>query len=233
MDVFYSFGPTAIGMIAAVSIATYCWNRFRGASKAILIWFAFALVFSQFAFFPEIETSELDGLIRFMAFGTLAFGPAAVLIFMMLKVSRFKSAMARIPTQALLMTQSYRIGGVFLILAFVYGDLPAEIGLASGVMDVTVAVTAVALAFVIQTSKVVPYRLVVSWALLSLLDFGWATIIKFATFFGLIELSTPASMLGNPPLSIISLFALPLGIFVSVYIAMRALRELEHSRQPQ
>ena len=98
-------------------------------------------------------------------------------------------------------------------------------------MDITVAVSAVALAFMLRRNTFVSPRVVIAWALFSLLDFSWATIVKFASFFGALELSTSASMLGNPPLSIISLFALPLGIFVSVYVVMRARQELNLNKQ--
>lgn len=226
MDFLYTFGPTAIGIIASLSIAAYCWKRVRAASLTVIAWFAVSLGVSQFAFFPESQASELEALIRFTIFGTFAFGPAAVLIFMSLKITKFKSALEKIPTSVLVLTQGYRIGGVFLILAFLRGDLPAEIGLVSGFMDVTVAITAVALVFMMRRNKSVSPRLVIAWAVFSLADFGWATIVKFATFFGVLELSTTSSMLGNPPLAIISLFALPLGIFVSVSVALRAQKEL-------
>jgi len=214
MDFFYAYGPIVIGMFAALTIAAYCWNKVPVASLAILTWFAVSAVVSQFTFFPESKTSNLEALIRFSTFGALTFGPAAVLIFMVLKVRSFQSAMKKISTSALVLTQSYRIGGVFLILAFLRGDLPFEIGLVSGVMDVTVAISAVALSFQIKTNKAVSPRLLITWATFSLVD--------FATFFGVIELSTPTSMLGNPPLAIISLFALPFGTFVSVYVIIRS-----------
>lgn len=222
MDFFYAYGPIVIGMFAALTIAAYCWNKVPVASLAILTWFAVSAVVSQFTFFPESKTSNLEALIRFSTFGALTFGPAAVLIFMVLKVRSFQSAMKKISTSALVLTQSYRIGGVFLILAFLRGDLPFEIGLVSGIMDVTVAISAVALSFQIKTNKAVSPRLLITWATFSLVDFSWATAIKFATFFGVIELSTPTSMLGNPPLAIISLFALPFGTFVSVYVIIRS-----------
>jgi uncharacterized membrane-anchored protein len=226
MEFFYTFGPMVVGMFAAASIAIYCWKRVRVASLIILIWFAVSVIVSQFSFFPESTSSELEGLIRFVAFGSLAFGPAAVLIYLALRVKRFNSALEKIPTSAFVLTQSYRIGGVFLILAFLRGDLPAEIGLVSGVMDVTVAATAVALAFGLKKNKAISPRLIIVWATFSLLDFSWATIVKFLTFFGPLELSTSASMLGNPPLAIISLFALPLGIFVSVFVIIRSKEDL-------
>jgi len=89
VDFLYTFGPTAIGIIVAVSIAAYCWKRVRAASLTVIAWFAVSLGVSQFAFFSESQASELEALIRFTIFGTFAFGPAAVLIFMSLKITKF------------------------------------------------------------------------------------------------------------------------------------------------
>lgn len=222
MDLIYVLGPTVIGLIAAISISVYCWSRFRAASVAILIWFAISVVVGQFAFYPDDSYSELEGLMRFTAFGTLAFGPAAVLIFMALKVESFKSALSNIPTSALVLTQAYRIGGIFLIIAYFSGDLPAEVGLVSGVMDVTIAITSVLLANHLRKDEGRSRTVVIAWGILSLIDFAWATIFKSAAFFELLQISPVPLALGNPPLLIISLFALPLGIFISFYLILRA-----------
>lgn len=221
MDFLYNYGPALVGLIAAISIAAHCWNRFRTASVTILIWFSVALVIGQFVFFPEGNENQIDLLIRFLVFGTLAFGPAALLILFSLRSEKFKSRLEKISTSDLVLTQTYRIGGVFLILAYFRGDLPAEIGLISGLMDVTIAISAIALAIHLRRDGQNARRLVRAWAIFSLLDFGWATSMKFANFFGVLELNPDPAMLGNPPLVIISLFALPLGIFISVHLLVR------------
>ena len=225
MDFLYNYGPALVGLIAAISIAAHCWNRFRTASVTILIWFSVALVIGQFVFFPEGNENQIDLLIRFLVFGTLAFGPAALLILFSLRSEKFKSGLEKISTSDLVLTQTYRIGGVFLILAFFRGDLPAEIGLISGLMDVTIAISAIALAIHLRRDGKNARGLVKAWAIFSLLDFGWATSMKFASFFGVLELNPDPAMLGNPPLVIISLFALPLGIFISVYLLVRTRKE--------
>jgi hypothetical protein len=104
MELIYVFGPTSIGLIAALSISAYCWSRFRTASVVLMTWFALSVVVGQFAFYPDDSNSDLERIIRFIAFGTLAFGPAAVLIFMSFKVDSFKSALSEIPTSALVLT---------------------------------------------------------------------------------------------------------------------------------
>ena len=231
MDLLYALGPMAIGLIAAISISVYCWSRFRAASVVILVWFALSVVVGQFAFYPDDSYSQLEGLIRFTAFGTLAFGPAVVLIFMALKVESFRLALSKIPTSALVLTQAYRIGGIFLIMAYFSGDLPAEVGLVSGVMDVTIAFTAVLFANHLRKDEGKSRTLVIAWSTLSLIDFAWATIVKSAAFFGLLQVSPAPLALGNPPLLIISIFALPLGIFISFYLILRAKEQLQMPAQ--
>jgi hypothetical protein len=150
---------------------------------------------------------------------------------MALKVESFRLALSKIPTSALVLTQAYRIGGIFLIMAYFSGDLPAEVGLVSGVMDVTIAFTAVLLANHVRKDESKSRTLVIAWSALSLIDFAWATIVKSAAFFGLLQISPAPLALGNPPLLIISLFALPLGIFISFYLILRAREQLQMPAQ--
>lgn len=221
MDTLYALGPTVLGLGAALAMAWYLWNRLRGASTVLLLWIVGAIALGQvplFAGLPDWQDTDWSG---FMIFGTLAFTPAALLLIAALKAKAVKEALEKIPTSALVATQAYRVGGVFLILAYLRGELPAEIGLVSGVMDVVVATTAVLLALALRRDESRYPRLVRAWAVLGLVDFGWASVMMFASFLGILDLTPDPVMMGNPPLSIISLFALPFGIFVSVYLILR------------
>ena len=225
-ELFYNFGPTALGLVAALAITFYCWSRFRQASIAVLIWFILAIVVSQFPIFSQSQDSNQMDFLGFVIFGTLAFTPAAVLLYLAYRVESVNEKLKSISISALVLTQAYRVGGIFLILAYLQGDLPAEIGLVSGVLDVTIGITAVILAIYLKNDQYKAPRLVIAWAIVSLIDFSWATVMKFASFFGVIELDPAPIMLGNPPLLIISLFALPFGIFISVYLIDRLRAEI-------
>lgn len=225
-EIFYNFGPTALGLVAALAITFYCWNRFRQASIAVLIWIIFAIVVSQFPIFSQNQDSNQMDFLGFVIFGTLAFTPAAVLLYLAYRVESVNEKLKNISVSALVLTQAYRVGGIFLILAYLQGDLSAEIGLVSGVLDVTIGITAVILAIYLKDDQYKAPRLVIAWAIVSLVDFSWATVMKFASFFGVIELDPAPIMLGNPPLLIISLFALPFGIFISVYLIVRLRAEI-------
>ena len=228
MEFVYIFGPTILGLVAALIIAGYCWGRFRAASIVILVWIGIVVGIGQMSFFrgfPDWQESDWQG---FTLFGTIAFTPAALLIIAALRVKRVRESLEKIPTSAFVLTQAYRFGGIFLILAYLRGDLPAEIGLVSGVLDVIVATTAILLALYLRGNESQAPRLVVAWALLALADFAWASMMLTLSFLGIVNLTPAPVMMGNPPLLIISLFALPFGIFVSVYLIVRTRKVLSH-----
>ncbi|CAB4577666.1 MAG: hypothetical protein F2621_04295 [Actinobacteria bacterium] len=221
MDTLYTFGPSVLGLVAALTIALYCWNRLRIATVILVGWITISLAVGQIPFFqgfPDWQESDWQG---FNIFGTLAFAPAALLVIAALRVKRVKEALDKIPTSAFVVTQAYRFGGAFLIVAYLRGELPAEIGLVSGILDVIVATTAILLTFYLRGNESRSPRLVMAWAILALADFAWASMMLTLSFLGVLELSPAPVMMGNPPLLIISLFALPFGIFVSVYLIMR------------
>ena len=231
MDTLYTFGPSILGLGAALVIAAYLWNRLRIASVIVVVWIAIALVVGQLSFFegfPDWQVSDWQG---FNVFGTLAFAPAGVLLIAALRVKRVREALDKIPTSAFVVTQAYRFGGAFLIVAYLRGQLPAEIGLVSGILDVIVATTAVLLAFYLRGNESRSPRLVMAWAILALADFAWASTMLSLSFLGVLELTPAPVMMGNPPLLIISLFALPVGIFVSIYLMLRVRKQLSRKVQ--
>lgn len=226
MDLLYIFGPSVLGLAAALTIALYCWNRLRIASVILVGWITIALAVGQiplFRGFPDWQETDWQG---FNIFGTLAFAPAALLLLAALRVKRVTEALDQIPTSAFVLTQAYRFGGAFLIVAYLRGELPAEIGLVSGILDVIVATTAVLLALYLRGHESRSPRLVMAWAILALADFAWASMMLTLSFLGVLELSPAPVLMGNPPLLIISLFALPFGIFISIYLILRIRKEL-------
>jgi hypothetical protein len=220
MEAFSTLGPSVLAVLTALAITLYSWNKLRVLSYITLAWVATCLVVGQINFFSPLFSWQSSDLLGFMIFGTLAFTPAGVLLYIAYRNAKFKKFLAKIPTSALIATQIYRIGGVFLILAYTQGLLPLSVGLVSGVLDVIVAITAVLLALYLASGNKAS-RLVFAWASLSLLDFAWAILVISASFFGLVSVSPAPAAMGNPPLLIISLFAMPLSIFISVVVLVR------------
>jgi hypothetical protein len=221
MEYIYATGPTAVGLSAALMIAGYCWKRWRSAGLVLLVWISVAVAVGQYPFFAGLPTWQPTDWRGFLLFGTLAFTPAVLLLIAAVRVPRFRQALRRMPTSALVLTQASRCGGVFLLLAYLRGDLPAAIGLVSGLLDVIVASSAVLLSGYLRADEARASRLVPAWAILGLIDFGWAVVMMVASFLGVLNLTPAPVMLGNPPLLIISLFVLPFGIFINGYLLLR------------
>ena len=62
------------------------------------------------------------------------------------------------------------------------------------------------------------------WAARTPASIGWAALLITGSFAGIIPMNPAPVMMGNPPLLIISLFALPLGIFISMVVIARMWR---------
>jgi len=221
---FYTFGPYLLAIFSATCIALYTWNKLRVLSFILVGWAIAAFLAGQFYFFAGLPSWQKSDVIGFMLFGTFAFAPAALMVIASLRVKTFKSFLDKTPLSLLVITQVYRIGGIFLILAYFRNLLPASIGLVSGILDVFVAITALLLAVYIHFRQSYSPKIVTGWAAVSLLDFAWATLIIFLSFFGVISLNPPPIQMGNPPLVVISLFAMPFGIFISTYVILLMLR---------
>ncbi|MFO1540815.1 MAG: hypothetical protein ACKOTZ_10325, partial [Chloroflexota bacterium] len=211
-----------IAAVAGVAIAAYAGARMRVAGLVLLAWTGAAIVIGS----SPLPSGQARDVVGFLVFGALAFAPAVALLLAAWRLPRVRALVDRTPTAALVLTQAYRVGGVFLVLAYQRGELPAEVGLVSGVLDLLVATTAVLLAIHLRHDGSRSARLVIAWATLGLVDFGWAMIVITASFLGLITLDPAPIIMGNPPLLVISLFALPFGIFISVVLIarMRVLR---------
>jgi hypothetical protein len=224
MDTIYHIGPAIIAVVAALIITAYTWNRYRIASIITLAWATAAIIIGQiplYAGLPEWQRSDWMG---FLIFGTLAFAPAILLWLASQRVPAFAAFLACVPTSALVITQTYRFGGIALIVAYSRDQLPIQLGLVTGVLDVVVATTAIMLAGYLRGDDARAPRLVIAWATLAILDFGWAALLITGSFAGIIPMNPAPVMMGNPPLLIISLFALPLGIFISMVVIARMWR---------
>jgi uncharacterized membrane protein len=233
-DVIYELGPLVVGAVAAALIAAYLWSRSRVASLFVVVWFGLAAAIGQVSFFEGPLTWAESHALGFAAFGTLSFAPAVVLLIAVFRSERIRRFIAAIPTWALLLTQAYRAGGAFLIMAHLRGELPGEVGLVSGPLDLLVAASSVVLAVRARRHNRSSVRSSAIWSIVSLADFAWAIAVLQFSYLGVIELSPDPIMMGNSPLLVISLFALPLAIVVSVIVLVRAIRPslLSPLRQP-
>ncbi len=224
MEFIILTGPNLIGITSAIIISFYLWNRLKQISLLILMWIIFATFISQISFFQGFPYWQPQDWLGFTLFGILAFAPAAILFLLTLKIKQVKNVIDSIPTADIVMTQFYRIAGIFLLLAFIRGELPLEIGLITGVLDIAIASSSVIISGYLRSRRKNYSRIILPWAFLGLIDFGWAIIVLTLSFLGIWNTNPAPVMMGNPPLLIISLFNLPLGIYVSVYLILRMLK---------
>jgi hypothetical protein len=222
-DVIYEFGPLVVGAVAAALIAAYLWSRSRVASLFMVVWFGLPAAIGQVSFFGGPLTWAESHTLGFAAFGTLSFAPAVVLLIAVFRSERIRRFVTTIPTWALLLTQAYRVGGAFLIMAHLRGELPGEIGLVSGPLDLLVAASSVVLAVRARRHNRLSVRSSAIWSIVSLADFAWAIAVLQFSYLGVLKLSPDPVMMGNP-----------LAIVVSVIVLVRAIRPslLNPSRQP-
>lgn len=221
METIYTIGPSVIAAVTILLIATYTWNTMRSASIVIVVWGVLAIAIGQYSFFAGVSQWQASDWIGFLFFGALTFTPAGLLLVATGRLPSLTHHLAQTPTSVLVMTQVYRFGGVFLIMAYARGQLPLSVGLVTGVVDVVVATTALVLSVYLRGHEMRAPRLVIAWATLAIADFVWAVSLITLSFLGFIQLTPAPVMMGNAPLLVISLFAVPFGIFVSVYVITR------------
>jgi hypothetical protein len=221
MDVIYTVGPSVIAAITVSIIAAYTWNSMRSASIVMVVWGVLAISIGQYSFFVGVSEWHASDGIGFLLFGALTFMPAGLVLMAARRLPSVTHLLAQTPTSVLVLTQVYRFGGVFLIMAYLRGHLPLAVGLVTGVVDVLVATTAIVLSVYVRSTETRAPRLVIAWAIVSLADFVWAVSLITMSFLGFIQLTPAPVMMGNAPLLVISLFAVPFGIFVSVYVVAR------------
>jgi hypothetical protein len=221
MDMIYTIGPSVIAAITVLIIAAYTWNTVRSASIVTVVWGVLAIAIGQYSFFAGVLEWQASDWIGFLLFGALTFTPAGLLLVAVGRLPSLTHLLAQTPTSVLVMTQVYRFGGVFLIMAYARGQLPLAVGLVTGVVDLVVATTAIVLSVYLRGNETRAPRLIIAWAMLAIADFVWAVSLITVSFLGFVQLTPAPVMMGNALLLVISLFAVPFGIFVSVYVVAR------------
>ncbi|WP_373520839.1 hypothetical protein [Aquiflexum sp.] len=116
---------------------------------------------------------------------------------------------------------SIRFAGIFFLVFYFKEKLPFEIGVVNGLLDIIVAVTAIILALMVYKTGNKFNKLVLAWYGLGLLDFTSAFTVVGLSFFGLISVSPALTPMGLPPLTLISIFQVPIAMFIHIYLINR------------
>ncbi|MEO1290124.1 MAG: hypothetical protein AAFV93_20420, partial [Chloroflexota bacterium] len=138
--------------------------------------------------------------------------PVMIGLWMLFRVETFQRIMMRLPLYGIIGIQMYRVLGAVFLLAWFNDEMASALSLTTGIMDVTVGL----LAAFILAFRINNRALLIGWNILGLADFAYSvTLSLFAapTVIQVIDLHG-VELLAQQPLSLISLWAVPLSILL-------------------
>ena len=212
---------TIVALLVAIAVSIYSWNKLRPLSYLMITWFILFVGLAQIPYFEVAGAWQPGDIMGFAVFGNLLSIPIIILLLAWKKSAAFNNFMDATPTWLLVSTQVYRIVGLVFLIYYFQGKLAFEVGFTSGLMDILVAISAVIVAWLVYHKPSREKSLVLAWSIFGLLDFASAFTITGLSLFGLIQLVPEPSDLGMPPLTIISIFQVPLAIFIHIYLIAR------------
>jgi hypothetical protein len=218
---FTLISVTVLALIVATAIVIYSWNKFRLLSYTMAVWFVLVVGLAQIPYFEVAGAWQPGDLLGFVGFSNLLSLPVIILLLAWKKSTAFEKFLDATPTWILVITQVYRLVGIVFLIYYFQGKLAFEVGFTSGVMDVLTAISAIIVAWVIYHKPSREKTLVLAWSIFGLADFASAFTITGLSLFGVIQLMPEPSDLGMPPLTIISIFQVPLAIFIHIYLIAR------------
>jgi hypothetical protein len=123
----------------------------------------------------------------------------------------------RLDLASLIALQTYRIGGVFFLVAWMAGTLPAAFALPAGLGDILVGASAPLVAAAVAARRPGHRALAIGWNLLGLADLVNALFQGVAhspSTFGFLAGNVTTDAVTHYPLSLIPTFGVPLGLML-------------------
>lgn len=205
----------------AVVFSVYAWNRLRAVSYILIAWFIVAFGISRVPFFQSYTSWETGDLLGLTVFSTVMMIPLISLIWAWQKRADFRAFLDKIPTWVLISTQLYRVAGFLLLAGYLQGKLPFEVGFVNGLLDITVAILAIFLAWFAFKNPNKGKGLIIGWNVLGFLDLMIALSTITLSLLGILSLSPEPAAMGMPPFSLIGLYQVPLALFIHLYLIAR------------
>jgi hypothetical protein len=206
--------------IAAV-FSAYAWNRLRAVSYILIAWFVVAFGISQVPFFQSYTSWESGDLLGLTVFSTIMMIPLISLIWAWQKRADFRAFLDKIPTWVLISTQLYRVAGFLLLAGYLQDKLPFEVGFVNGLLDITVAILAIFLAWFAFKNPNKGKGVIIAWNVLGFSDLMIALSTISLSLFGVLSLSPEPAAMGMSPFSLIGLYQVPLALFIHLYLIAR------------
>jgi hypothetical protein len=130
----------------------------------------------------------------------------------------------RLDLAGLIALQTYRVGGVFFIVAWMHGDLPGVFALQAGIGDLIIGAAAPFVAAAVAARRPGHRALAVGWNILGLADLVNALFLGISHSpppYGFLAGSVTTAAVTHYPLSLIPTFGVPLALILHVQALRR------------
>ncbi|MEM9950255.1 MAG: hypothetical protein AAF846_01535 [Chloroflexota bacterium] len=213
-----------IALTIAIVIALYSWRRSRSVAIIAVGWAILSLFTAQIPYFQSIEAWSDSDMLGYNVFSLAMVFPVIILLIALWRSEHFRQFMHDTPIWVLTASQLYRIAGASLLIFYWQGLLPAEIGLSNGVQDIIIGLTALPLAWMLYRGFSWSRPVAIVWNVAGLFDFISAGMVLTLSILGEINLTPIPTRMGLYPLSLISLYQVPVAIFIHIYLLQRLFR---------
>jgi hypothetical protein len=212
-----------VAFAVALAIAAYSWRKLHEFSLVVVLWVLLAWLIGRGGFFASPTQFSPDDLLGFLAFGTLMSLPVVLFALAWWRVAPFRAFITSVPLPLVVGVQVYRVVGVVFLWMLGENLVPPALGIPTGIADLAVGVLALPLAFALARGVARARGLAIAWCAFGIADFVLAISVVSVAFLGLVQLQPDPAAIGRYPLTLISLFQVPLSICLHV-LALWGLR---------
>jgi hypothetical protein len=141
-------------------------------------------------------------------------------------------AFARIELPALTALQTFRVGGVFFLIAYAQGALPAGFALPAGIGDIAIGIAAPFVAAALASRRRSALAVAAIWNVLGLVDLVTAVaagVTHSSSAFGIFAGAVTTDRLARYPFSLIPTFLVPVAVILHGF-SLRALARARAAR---
>jgi hypothetical protein len=230
-------GAVALGAVSVVVTFFYIyslrWSNGRRAAMAgaFAAWFALVVACGATGALDAVHGTGPVGL------GIAVMAPFAVLTYVSLRPGALRAALGEIPLPVLIGIHAMRLLGVFFVLLFWEGRLPAPFAPAAGWGDVLIGATALPVAYLAAVKAPAWRTATLVWNVLGLLDLVDAIALGVASSpgipFGFGNQGVSSNLMTALPWILIPCFNVPLLAHLHVLTLQRLWRSRATGAQAQ
>jgi len=221
-------GAISLGAVSLVVVLAYLYfPRWRSGQRAavaagLLAWFALVMAVGATGVLDAASGIGPAGL------GIAVMLPFALLSYLGMRPGSARDALAATPLPALIGVHAIRLLGVFFVLLFHDGRLPAPFAPAAGWGDILIGATALPVAYLAATRAPGRRYVTLAWSTLGLFDLANAIALGAASSpgmpFGLGTPSVNSGLMTTLPWILIPCFNVPLLAHLHVLVFRRLWR---------